>query len=136
MHDEWVIYTLKMWSRNAVDLAHPARVLVYPPRVIASIRFCPFRFRHGDKSKGEDSAALDRPAGGSAEEPPPPMFGVGRHTCPGRELAKLEMLLFLKAFLSKFDYEVVEGQSFKGVLPANAPKDKLKVVLRMRSAAD
>ncbi|CAN0222338.1 unnamed protein product [Hapterophycus canaliculatus] len=62
------------------------------------------------------------------------MFGVGRHTCPGRELAKLEMLLFLKSFLTKFDYELVGGQSFKGVLPANGPKDKLRVILRTKTA--
>lgn len=90
---------------------------------------------HGGKSKGDDNAAGNRPAGGSTEEPPPPMFGVGRHTCPGRELSKLEMLLFLKAFLTKFDYEVVEGQSFKGVLPGNGPKDRLRVILKTRSAA-
>lgn len=38
------------------------------------------------------------------------MFGFGRHKCPGRELAQLETVLFLKTFLSKFDYRVVEGQ--------------------------
>lgn len=30
--------------------------------------------------------------------------------CPGRELGKLEILIFLRVFLSKFDYDVVEGQ--------------------------
>lgn len=38
------------------------------------------------------------------------MFGYGRHLCPGRDLAKLEMFLFLKTFLAEFDYRVVEGQ--------------------------
>ncbi len=61
------------------------------------------------------------------------MFGFGRHMCPGRELAKLEMLMFLRAFLAKFDYELVEGQSFKGVLPTNAPRDKLRVILNRRA---
>lgn len=54
--------------------------------------------------------------------------------CPGRELAKLEMLLFLREFLTKFDYELVEGQSFRGVLPANGMKDKLRVILKLKSA--
>lgn len=63
------------------------------------------------------------------------MFGLGRHMCPGRELAKLEMLMFLKAFLTKFDYELVEGQSLKGVLPSNGPTDKLRVVLTVKSVA-
>jgi len=94
------------------------------------VRFCPFRFLHGDKSKGAGSAASASPAGGPAEQPIPPMFGVGRHMCPGRELAKLEMIMFLRVFLGQFDYEVVAGQSFKGVLPTNGPKDKLRVVLK------
>lgn len=38
------------------------------------------------------------------------MFGFGTHLCPGRELAKLEILLFLRAFLTRFDYDLVEGQ--------------------------
>ena len=63
------------------------------------------------------------------------MFGAGRHMCPGRELAKLEMVVFLKAFLTKFDYELVEGQSFKGQLPTNGPKDKLRVVLKPKAAS-
>ena len=61
------------------------------------------------------------------------MFGFGRHMCPGRELSKLEMLMFLRTFLTKFDYELVEGQSFKGVLPTNAPKDKLRVILKRKA---
>ncbi len=60
------------------------------------------------------------------------MFGLGRHMCPGRELAKLEMITFLKAFLTKFDYELVEGQRFEGVLTSNGPTDKLRVVLKVR----
>ena len=40
------------------------------------------------------------------------MFGYGKHLCPGRELAKLEMILFLKMFLRKFEYQLVEGQVF------------------------
>ena len=63
------------------------------------------------------------------------MWGLGRHMCPGRELAKLEILMFLKAFLNKFDYELVKGQSFKGRMPTNGPKDKLRVVLKHKSVA-
>lgn len=62
------------------------------------------------------------------------MFGLGRNSCPGRELAKIEMLMFLKEFLTKFDYELVEGQSFQAVMPANGPEDKLRVTLRLKSA--
>ena len=61
------------------------------------------------------------------------MFGFGRHMCPGRELSKLEMLMFLRTFLTKFDYELVEGQSVKGVLPTNAPKDKLRAILKRKA---
>lgn len=52
----------------------------------------------------------DSAASASKEQPRPLMFGFGKHTCPGRELAKLEILTFLKAFLVKFDYDIVEGQ--------------------------
>ena len=90
---------------------------------------------HGDKKKhSEGAAASANPGEVPAEQPRPPMFGLGRHSCPGRELAKLEMLMFLKEFLPKFDYELVEGQSFQGVLPANGPKDKLRVVLKSKPA--
>lgn len=68
-------------------------------------RFCPFRFLHGDKS----SSTPDDPAA-TSEQQPPPMFGFGKHMCPGREVAKLEILVFLKVFLSNFDYEMVKGQ--------------------------
>lgn len=89
---------------------------------------------HADKINDEAADASTSPGGVPAEQPPPPMFGLGRHICPGRELSKLEMLLFLKKFLTKFDYELVEGQSFKGVLPANGPKDQLRVVLKSKPA--
>ncbi|CAN0363902.1 unnamed protein product, partial [Hapterophycus canaliculatus] len=97
-------------------------------------KFCPFRFLHGDKRENKDHGVPDRSSGESSEQPFPPMFGVGRHTCPGRELAKLNMLCFLMAFLAKFDHELIEGQRFEGVMPANAPKDKLRVILRTRTA--
>eukprot|EP00903_Cladosiphon_okamuranus_P015053 g13926.t1 len=48
---------------------------------------------------------------------------------------QLEVLLILKELLVKFDYELMEGQSFQGVLPVNGPKDKLRVILTFKSAA-
>ncbi|CAN0034904.1 unnamed protein product [Scytosiphon promiscuus] len=98
-------------------------------------KFCPLRFLHGDNGDSEDGSDSNKPRGVPAKQPPPKMFGVGRHTCPGRELSKLEMLLFFKAFLSKFDYELVGGQSFKGCLPSNGPEDKLLAILKIKADA-
>ena len=84
---------------------------------------------------GTGTAASTSPGGLSEEQPIPPMWGLGRHGCIGRELAKLEILMFLKAFLNKFDYELVKGQSFKGRMPTNGPKGKLLVVLKHKSMA-
>eukprot|EP00903_Cladosiphon_okamuranus_P015051 g13924.t1 len=97
-------------------------------------KFCPFRFLHGDNINDQGASSKTSPGEMPAEQPRPPMFGSGRHICPGRELAKLEMLLLLKEFLPKFDYQLVEGQSFQGVLPVNGPKDKLRVILKLKSA--
>ena len=44
------------------------------------------------------------------------------------------LIMFLKEFLPKFGYELVEGQSFQGVLPVNGPKDKLRIVLKSKPA--
>ncbi|CAM9850857.1 unnamed protein product [Ectocarpus sp. 8 AP-2014] len=98
-------------------------------------KFCPFRFLHGDEKKDADSAASPVAGARSSGQPIPAMWGFGKHMCPGRELAKLEMVLFMKTFLTKFDFEVVEGQSFSGSLPANAPKDKLRVILKAKATA-
>eukprot|EP00903_Cladosiphon_okamuranus_P015049 g13922.t1 len=97
-------------------------------------KFCPFRFLHVDKINDSPNPSPNREEM-PAEQPRPPMFGLGRHSCPGRELAKLEMLLLLKEFLRKFDYQLVGGQSFQGVLPGNGPKDKLRVILTLKPAA-
>lgn len=94
-------------------------------------RLCPFRFLHGDKT---NDAASANPGAVAASHPPPPMFALGRHRYPGGELAKLEMLMFLKEFLPKFDYELVEGHSFQGVPTINEPKDKLRVILKPKPA--
>ncbi|CAM9890676.1 unnamed protein product [Ectocarpus sp. 8 AP-2014] len=96
-------------------------------------KFCPFRFLHGDEKKDTDSAASPVAGARSSGQPIPAMWGFGKHMCPGRELAKLEMVLFMKTFLTKFDFEVVEGQSFSGSLPTNAPKDKLRVILKAKA---
>ena len=50
------------------------------------------------------------PAETHKDQPRPLMFGYGKHMCPGKELAKLEILLFLKFFLPKYEYRLVEGQ--------------------------
>ena len=90
---------------------------------------------HGDNTSSDSAAASVIPGGVPAEQPRPPLFGLGRRRCPGRGLAKLEMLImFLKEFLPKFGYELVEGQSFQGVLPVNGPKDKLRIVLKSKPA--
>ncbi|CAB1106783.1 unnamed protein product [Ectocarpus sp. CCAP 1310/34] len=73
-------------------------------------QFCPFRFLHGGEKKDTDSAASPGTGARRSGQPIPPMWGFGKHMCPGRELAKLEMILFMKTFLPKFDFEVVEGQ--------------------------
>lgn len=90
--------------------------------------FCPFRFLHGRTvssapdavSPAADSTA--KPAAhtthvkeegrdvGGEPAPFPPLFGFGKHMCPGRELAKLELVTFLQRFLGEFDYHLVEGQ--------------------------
>ena len=44
------------------------------------------------------------------DQPIPRMFGFGKHMCPGKELAKLEIVLFLKYFLSKYKYRMVGRQ--------------------------
>lgn len=97
--------------------SHPDyRLLWSRCRVLTSLiphclRFCPFRFMHGDaKEKGDAPTGIDEAAPADQVQPRPQMFGFGKHLCPGRELSKLEILIFLRAFLTKFDYTLVEGQ--------------------------
>lgn len=71
----------------------------------------------GRKAQRERAAMLTNDGSPSAtgmEQLRPQMFGFGRHMCPGRELAKLEILLFLRNFLHKFDYDLVDGQVSTG----------------------
>lgn len=63
------------------------------PHRTSAIRFCPFRFLHG----GDD-------------QPRPSLFGFGRHICPGRELAKFEIVMFFKTFLRKYKYRLAKKQ--------------------------
>lgn len=75
-------------------------------------RFCPLRFLHrgtGDDADQEVSPSSDHMPTNRGQERPQ-MFGFGKHMCPGRELAKLEILLFLRSFLPRFDYDLVERQ--------------------------
>ena len=50
------------------------------------------------------------PAQELRDQPIPQMFGFGKHMCPGKELAKLEIVLFLKYFLPKYKYRMVGRQ--------------------------
>lgn len=75
-----------------------------PFRFPPARRFCPFRFLRGDKAENDGSNITSR------EQPRPEIWGFGKRMCPGRELAKLEILLFLQMFLPRFDYDVVKGQ--------------------------
>lgn len=137
MLDEWDLRDEKWQGIGAEGITHPAWCLRCALREYPLLRFCPFRFMHGDQNKAERIVVTSHSGGGKPakqSQVPPPMWGFGRHMCPGRELAKLEMLLFLKAFLAKFDYKLVEEQSFKGVLPTNGPKDRLRVILEVKDA--
>eukprot|EP00526_Cylindrotheca_closterium_P019904 CAMPEP_0113648482 /NCGR_PEP_ID=MMETSP0017_2-20120614/25720_1 /TAXON_ID=2856 /ORGANISM="Cylindrotheca closterium" /LENGTH=234 /DNA_ID=CAMNT_0000560713 /DNA_START=6 /DNA_END=707 /DNA_ORIENTATION=+ /assembly_acc=CAM_ASM_000147 len=46
----------------------------------------------------------------STNEPPPFIFGYGKHKCPGQFLAQIEMVLLMKAFLCNFDFSLIPDQ--------------------------
>ncbi|CAN0317210.1 unnamed protein product [Ascophyllum nodosum] len=83
------------------EIRDVSRCVVFCPRVPnGRLRFCPFRFLHEGNGGGIDRVG----------QPPPPMFGFGRHMCPGRDLSKLEIVLFLSTFLRKYSYRLVKRQ--------------------------
>lgn len=59
------------------------------------------------------------------------MFGFGRHTCPGKELAKLEIIVFLEAFLAEFNYHVVEDQVSQDNDKKNRTSDALGTYVQL-----
>lgn len=60
--------------------------------------------------EASDLSMISNSAPTRKEQPSPLIFRYGRHMCPGRGLAKLEILLFLKEFLTKFEYNLVAEQ--------------------------
>ncbi|CAI9108154.1 OLC1v1007689C1 [Oldenlandia corymbosa var. corymbosa] len=62
-------------------------------------------------------------------------FGNGVHSCPGNELAKLEMLIFLHHFTTNFRWEVVGGEE-DGIQygPFPVPKGGFPISLTRRSS--
>lgn len=80
------------------------------PLSLSLARFCPFRFIHAHKRPDGVGDHDDSPALTETAQPRQLMFGYGKHICPGRELAKLEMIVFFKKFFNTFDYHIVERQ--------------------------
>ncbi|XP_020599668.1 abscisic acid 8'-hydroxylase 3-like [Phalaenopsis equestris] len=57
-------------------------------------------------------------------------FGTGVHSCPGNELAKLQMLIFIHHLVTKYRFEVVGSNSEVEYCPFPVPKHGLPVSLR------
>lgn len=68
----------------------------------------------------------------SSSSPLPYMFGYGKHACPGSNLAQIEILLTMKAFLCNFDYTLEKDQDTSPSVPFSAPKSGLKLTLKSR----
>lgn len=66
------------------------------------------------------------------EEPQPNMFGYGKHMCPGKFLAQVEILLLMKTFLCNFDFELAPNQDTSPSVPFCAPKSGLELKLTSR----
>ncbi|XP_019701473.1 abscisic acid 8'-hydroxylase 3 isoform X2 [Elaeis guineensis] len=60
-------------------------------------------------------------------------FGNGVHSCPGNELAKLEMFIFIHHLVTKFRWEVEGSQSGIEYSPFLVPKHGLPAKLRRAS---
>ena len=69
----------------------------------------------------------------STNEPPPFIFGYGKHKCPGQFLAQIELVLVMKAFLCSFDFSLLPDQDIDPSIPFNSPKSGLKLHLTTRS---
>ncbi|CAN6820024.1 unnamed protein product [Brassica oleracea] len=60
-------------------------------------------------------------------------FGSGVHACPGNELAKLQILIFLHHLVSKFRWEVVGGEGGVEYGPFPIPRNGLLTTFRQHS---
>ncbi|CDY63039.1 BnaCnng41300D [Brassica napus] len=60
-------------------------------------------------------------------------FGSGVHACPGNELAKLQILIFLHDLVSKFRWEVVGGEGGVEYGPFPIPRNGLLTTFRQHS---
>ncbi|CAH8386707.1 unnamed protein product [Eruca vesicaria subsp. sativa] len=60
-------------------------------------------------------------------------FGSGVHACPGNELAKLQILIFLHHLVSKFRWEVVGGEEGIEYGPFPIPRNGLLATFRQHS---
>ncbi|CAN7011412.1 hypothetical protein IGI04_012072 [Brassica rapa subsp. trilocularis] len=60
-------------------------------------------------------------------------FGSGVHACPGNELAKLQILIFLHHLVSKFRWEVVGGEGGIEYGPFPIPRNGLLATFRQHS---
>lgn len=91
---------------------------------------------HGNESPTFFEGITERPACPlrfrSSNEPPPFMFGYGKHKCPGQFLAQIEMVLVMKAFLCNFDFALIPDQDTKPTIPFQTPKSGLQLKLTKR----
>ncbi|XP_056866348.1 abscisic acid 8'-hydroxylase 4-like [Raphanus sativus] len=60
-------------------------------------------------------------------------FGSGVHACPGNELAKIQILIFLHHLISKFRWEVVGGEEGIEYGPFPIPRNGLLATFRQHS---
>lgn len=81
---------------------------------------CPLRFLQHNKNRS------------SKPEPLPELFGYGKHICPGRFLAQIQMALLMKAFLSRFEFSLVSKQDLRPNMPNMVPKSGLIMQLNSR----
>ncbi|PKU63647.1 abscisic acid 8'-hydroxylase 3 isoform X2 [Dendrobium catenatum] len=63
-------------------------------------------------------------------------FGNGVHSCPGNELAKIEMLVFIHHLVTKYRFEVVGSHSEVEYSPFPIPKHGLQVRIWSTEQAD
>lgn len=64
-------------------------------------------------------------------------FGGGKHLCPGRFFALLEMHLVISYCLKKFEFQKIDGQNIPSKVvelsaPINVPKSNMKVLFRCK----
>ncbi|KAK9284274.1 hypothetical protein L1049_023444 [Liquidambar formosana] len=62
-------------------------------------------------------------------------FGNGEHACPGNEVAKLEMLIFIHHLVNKFRWEVVSSKSGVQYDPFPIPQQGLPANFRKQSCS-